>query len=118
MNKTEFGRAGESIACQYLIKNNYKIIDRNFYYKGGEIDIIAYDVEKNEIVFFEIKTRANKKYGLPSEAVDSNKIKHITKGIKIYLHRNKWENKFIRADVLELYYKDEKFYIHHIKQIL
>ena len=38
--------------------NHYKIIDKNYYYEGGEIDIIAYDEDKNEIVFIEVKTRA------------------------------------------------------------
>lgn len=118
MNKTEFGKIGEDIACKYLIKNNYKIIQRNFYYKGGEIDIIAYDVEKNEIVFCEVKTRANKNYGSPSDAVDTNKVKHIKKGMKIYLHIKGWENKFVRVDVLELFYRENKFYLNHLKQIL
>lgn len=58
MNKTEFGKIGESITCKYLCQNHYKIIDKNYYYKGGEIDIIAYDEDKNEIVFIEVKTRS------------------------------------------------------------
>ena len=46
MNKTEFGKIGESITCKYLCQNHYKIIDKNYYYEGGEIDIIAYDEDK------------------------------------------------------------------------
>lgn len=118
MNKSEFGKIGEHISCKYLLKNNYIILDRNFYYNGGEIDIIAFDIEKNEIVFIEVKTRSNKKYGLPYEAVDSRKMTNIRKGMKYYLFRKKWENKFIRADIIELYYKKNKFYINHIKQII
>ncbi|MBP3501912.1 MAG: YraN family protein [Clostridia bacterium] len=118
MNKFEFGRIGEDITCKYLINNNYKIIEKNFYYNGGEIDIIAFDEEKNELVFIEVKTRANKNYGLPSESVDTNKLKHITKGIKYYLHINKLEDAFIRIDIIELFYKKNKFYINHIKQII
>lgn len=118
MNKRYFGKIGEDIACKYLIKNNYKIVQRNFYFKGGEIDIIAFDEDKKELVFFEVKTRANKNYGLPSEAVDAIKIKHIKRGIKIYLQIHKLEDIYVRADVLELFYRDDKFYINHIKQIL
>ena len=118
MNKSEFGRMGESVACEYLKKNDYEIVDRNFYYNGGEIDIIAFDKNKNEIVFFEVKTRTNIKFGAASEAVDEIKIERIKKGIKLYLHIRKWDSKYVRADVLELYYKNDKFYIHHIKQIL
>ena len=118
MNKVDFGKIGEDIACKYLLKNNYRIIQRNFYFRGGEIDIIAFDEEKDEIVFIEVKTRANKMYGLPSEAVDKSKIKHIIKGIRYYLHLNKLENEFTRVDVLELFYKDDKFYINHLKQVI
>ena len=96
----------------------YKIIDKNYYYKGGEIDIIAYDEDKNEIVFIEVKTRANGNYGLPSEAVDKRKISNITKGIRKYIHIKNLENKFIRLDLIELFYKNKKFYINHIKQII
>ena len=49
MNKTEFGKIGESITCKYLCQNHYKIIDKNYYYKGGEIDIIAYDEDKMKL---------------------------------------------------------------------
>lgn len=49
MNKTEFGKIGESITCKYLFQNHYKIIDKNYYYRGGEIDIIAYDEEEKNI---------------------------------------------------------------------
>lgn len=114
MNKTEFGKIGESITCKYLFQNHYKIIDKNYYYRGGEIDIIAYDEEENELVFIEVKTRANGAYGLPSEAVNKRKIANITKGIKKYIHINK----FIRIDLIELFYKKKKFYINHIKQII
>lgn len=118
MNKTEFGKIGESITCKYLCQNHYKIIDKNYYYRGGEIDIIAYDEEENELVFIEVKTRANGAYGLPSEAVNKRKIANITKGIKKYIHINKLENKFVRIDLIELFYKNKKFYINHIKQII
>ncbi len=118
MNKKEFGKIGESVACKYLKKKNYEIIDTNFFFRGGEIDIIAFDTEKNELVFFEIKSRANKKYGLPSEAVNSTKIDHIIKGIKTYCMLKKPIYEFIRIDVLEMFYKDGKFYINHIKQVV
>lgn len=118
MNKFEFGRIGEAITCKYLVSNNYKIIDKNFFYNGGEIDIIAFDEEKNEIVFIEVKTRANKNYGLPSEAVNKSKMKHIMKGIKYYVHINNLENSYIRVDIIELFYNKNKFYINHIKQVI
>ena len=118
MNKTDFGKIGEEIACKYLKKQNYKIIERNFYYRGGEIDVITFDTEKDELVFIEVKTRANKNYGLPSEAVTAYKIKNILKGVKYYLRINHLENIYVRIDIIELYYKNDKFFINHIKQII
>ena len=44
--RKEIGNRGENLACKYLNKNNYKIIERNFYCKQGEIDIIALDNTK------------------------------------------------------------------------
>lgn len=118
MSKVGFGRTGEDVACKYLIKNDYEIIERNYYFRGGEIDIIAYDKSKSEVVFIEVKTRKNVSYGLPSEAVDTRKIKHIKKGIKIFLHMKKWDDKFVRVDVLELLYRENKFFINHLKQVI
>ena len=46
------GKTGEDIATQYLIQKGYKIVERNFYCRQGEIDIIAKD--KNELVFIEV----------------------------------------------------------------
>jgi len=63
------GKLGEKIAEKYLIKNKYTIIEKNFYSKQGEIDIIAEEKDTREIVFIEVKTRTNSKYGRPKDAV-------------------------------------------------
>ena len=55
------GQTGEDIAEIYLVKKGYKIIERNFSCRQGEIDIIA--KYKEEVVFIEVKTRTNKRYG-------------------------------------------------------
>ena len=73
--KKELGNIGEQIAVEYLEKNNYQILKRNFYCRQGEIDIIAKD--KKEIVFIEVKTRSNLKYGRPAEAVNTQKLQHM-----------------------------------------
>lgn len=118
MSSKDLGRAGEDIACRYLKKQNYQIIERNFFYNGGEIDIIAFDIEKNELVFFEVKTRSNKAYGLPSESVDNFKIKRILRGAKFYMHIHSLENVFVRFDVLELFFVNDRYLVNHLKQIL
>ena len=79
----------------------------------GEIDIIAKD--KNEIVFVEVKTRTSFKYGMPSEAINYNKRKHIYRVARYYILKNDLENDAIRFDVIEVIVGN-KFYIHHIKE--
>ena len=71
----ELGQIGEELAALYLERNGYKIIERNFRYKKYEIDIIA--KYNKELVFIEVKTRSNKIYGRPIEAVNNIKQKHI-----------------------------------------
>lgn len=63
------GKLGEKIAEKYLIKNKYTIIEKNFYSKQGEIDIIAEEKDTREIVFIEVKTRTNSKYGRPKDTI-------------------------------------------------
>lgn len=108
------GKTGEEIARQYLIKNGYRLLVSNFRCRQGEIDIIA--VDKNEIVFIEVKTRKNANYGCPVDAVNKRKQKHILNASKYYIYINNLENRDIRFDVIEVYKKD-KFYINHIKNI-
>lgn len=105
------GNMGEDEVCKYLIKNNYKILQRNFLCKSGEIDIIA--IDKNEYVFIEVKTRLSKKCGRPVDAVDANKRKHIINATRYYIYINRLENRNIRFDVIEVYFYRRT--INHIK---
>ena len=112
----ETGRIGEDIATIYLQQSGYTIIERNFECKIGEIDIIAKD--KNEIVFIEVKTRASALYGLPKEAVDQTKKKHIYRSAEFYIYIRHLENYPVRIDVIEVYKKQGKFKVHHIKNAI
>jgi putative endonuclease len=69
------GSWGESIAAKFLTRKGYIILERNFRCRLGEIDIIALD--RKSIIFIEVKTRRNQKYGLPCEAVNTQKIRHL-----------------------------------------
>lgn len=114
MYNKKVGSFGEMLAIRYLENLNYKILDRNFNTSYGEIDIIA--KEKNEYVFIEVKTRTSKKYGGPAEAVNFKKEKHIQNASKVYIYKHKLENKYIRYDIIEIYFIDkEKYYINHLR---
>ena len=81
------GNIGEELSSKYLENIGYKIIERNFRCKQGEIDIIAKDGE--EYVFVEVKTRSNLCFGKPREAVDEYKKNHICKTVKYYIFPGK-----------------------------
>jgi putative endonuclease len=112
----ELGKEGEQEAEEYLIREGYKIIERNFSCKTGEIDLIALD--KKEIVFIEVKTRMGIEYGLPSEAVTKLKLKHILRTAQYYLYIRNLEDEFVRIDVIEIYAYRQKNRINHIKQVI
>lgn len=115
--RQEIGKWGENIACKYLEENNYQVIERNFFCRQGEIDMIAKDCAKNELVFIEVKTRSNFKYGNPADAVNKQKQKHMTQAIKYYIYKNHIQDIPIRIDVLEVYIR-QNCKINHIKQIV
>ena len=110
MNNKEKGYLGEQIALNYLLKKGANILNRNYRIKSGEIDIIAKINE--ELVFIEVKSRNNIKFGYPAEAVNYNKIKKIINTAKYYILKNNLNNIPIRFDVIEVYLKDKK--INHI----
>ena len=86
-NKRETGAAYELKAEEYLIQNGYKILERNFRNRSGEIDLIA--KKDGQIHFIEVKYRTTSDFGSPLEAVDFRKQKQIRKVAMYYLMKNK-----------------------------
>ena len=112
----EIGNIGEYKASLYLKNHGYKIRERNFYTQMGEIDIIA---EKNGMIsFIEVKTRMQRIYGRPAEAVNFYKQKNIIKTAKMYMVKYDCEFE-CSFDVIEVYLKKNVFgykaEINHIK---
>lgn len=116
MNTRRVGSIGEKIAQKYLINKGYEILETNFYARRGEIDIIA--KQNINIIFVEVKTRFNLKYGTPAMAVDSVKKKHIKSAAKTYIYLNKLFKYNIRFDVVEVFINDGKCRINHIEGIM
>ena len=95
------GDLGEDFATKYLIKNNYKIIERNFRCKIGEIDIIARN--ENYFCFIEVKTRHGIYYGTPAQAVNYTKQHKIIMCAQFYILKMKlYENFNYRFDIVEI----------------
>jgi putative endonuclease len=78
------GNIAEDKACKFLQKNGFKIVDRNFYSKFGEIDIIAL---KNRVLHF-IEVKSGKNFE-PIYAITPTKIDRILKSINYYLLKNR-----------------------------
>ena len=113
MNKRDLGKLGEDIATIYLKNNEYEILDRNYFYRHKEIDIIA--KKRKMIIFVEVKLRTQDKYGEPSEAVTINKRKNIYIAAKGYISKKQWYYKPIRFDVIEIMIGKKHSYLKHIE---
>ncbi|MBQ4121995.1 MAG: YraN family protein [Clostridia bacterium] len=102
------GNRGENAVCRHLRLRGYRILQRNFTVKGGEIDIIA--TRFRYIVFVEVKTRSaatdTEKYGHPADSVTEEKKQHLRHAASRYLslHPN---SKKPRFDVAEVYLPKE-----------
>ncbi len=111
----KLGRWGEDIAEKYLKKKGYLIVERNFRCRLGEIDIIARDGA--DLVFVEVKTRQNQSYGLPCEAINAAKVRHIKRTAVYYMTGCAMEYQDVRLDVIEILTQEGKTYLHHIENI-
>ena len=94
------GPAGEEEAAVFLQKRGYKILERNYRKRMGEIDIIARD--KNTLCFIEVKTRSSDTLGSPAEAVTKQKQRQIIKLSLYYLKENNISDPQVRFDVVTI----------------
>ena len=97
---SQLGRRGEDIACRFLKKEKYKIVERGYCSPYGEIDIIAYD--KKVLVFVEVKTRRSLEFGLPEESVSWRKQQRIGRISQHYLQHHKLQGVDCRYDVVSI----------------
>jgi len=118
MNKKQealrLGAWGEERACVLLQEKGWKILERNFHSKMGEIDIIA--IKSNQLCFTEVKTRKSLNFGVPSLAVDNKKQIKIKKTADYYLITHpEMQNFQMQMDVIEILLLSKKIYIRHLE---
>ena len=100
MTNISIGKNGEEIAKKYLIKMGYKILETNKHFsRFCEIDIIALD--KDTLVFCEVKTRKTNICGHPLEAITKTKYSNLKKGLYLFLQENPKYKKF-RIDAISI----------------
>ena len=119
------GKTGEQVAANYLRNKGFSILEMNFKNNSGrrlgEVDIIARDLEQNEIVFVEVKTREYNKYKdtLPEENINCQKLHKLAKIATVYLRQNKLEDCNYRFDAVSIWldYASRMAKIKHIPNI-
>jgi len=99
------GNRGEVLAAQYLENKGYRIEERNFHTRFGEIDIICWDAQT--LVFVEVKTKIGHDFGEPEEMVNKRKLSQVKRMGEVYLLDNKLEVA-CRVDVVAIVMKDEE----------
>ncbi len=96
-SKIQTGKMGENIAADYLKKEGYRIVQRNYRCVFGEIDIVA--IDRNVIAFVEVRSRKSDNYGCPQESVGHSKKIKISKIALNYLKEKQLDDCRARFDV-------------------
>jgi putative endonuclease len=107
----ELGKEGETIAQQFIETKGFKILDCNWRHLRYEVDIIALD--KDFLVFVEVKTRSTLKFGFPDESVDYRKEKMLIEAAEIYLEKKDRYNE-VRFDIVSVVKNERAEKIYHI----
>lgn len=114
--RKKLGDEGEEKAVQFLREQGYTILERNYRFQYGEIDIVAQEGE--ELVFVEVKTRESSEYGSPEDALTEIKEERIRTAAEGYYFEHQLENQPCRIDFIGVLRRGDGFEIHHIKNIL
>ena len=104
--RKKLGNRGEKIAANFLRKRGYRIIEKNYRSRLGEIDIVAR--ENDSVVFVEGKTRRSTDFGLPEEALSYDKRRRLSKVAMGYLAHRRIEDINCRFDVVSILMDDKK----------
>jgi putative endonuclease len=92
------GRTGERLAAEELVRGGYRILERNFFCRYGEIDLVA--EHEHDLVFVEVKTRRGNAYGLPEESVTVRKQRKLIQTAFFYLDLHDCAERSWRIDVV------------------
>ncbi len=99
-SNTSFGQLGEKLAAEFLTKNGFEILARNFRCGKNEIDVIA---KKGAVIaFVEVKTRKGHQFGHPAEAITRAKQNELAKAAECYLRKFPNSADLYRFDVMAI----------------
>ena len=112
-SRKNVGNLGEDIAAKFLQEKAYDIVQRNYRWARGEIDIIAR--KDNILVFVEVKTARGNSFGPPENWVDQRKQEQIGMVAEKYLQDNGINGMDCRFDVIAVELQGAKHQIRHIE---
>jgi putative endonuclease len=109
------GDAGESIAVDFLQTEGLRIVQRNYRFDRGEIDIVAQDGD--QLVFVEVKSRRTRSHGSPEESMTPLKEEFLKRTAEGYLFEHNMEDRPCRFDVIAIEWVGENPSIRHLKDV-
>lgn len=108
----ELGRAGEAAAAAFYRRRGYRVLERNFRARGGEIDLVCR--RGRTLVFCEVKTRNSERFGVPAEAVGPVKQGRIRRVAAEWLARHPGQRGELRFDVVSIAASDQGLALTHL----
>jgi len=115
-NNQSIGGKGELIAARYLQFRFYRILTRNYRTPFGEIDLVCR--RGRTLIFVEVKTRTNTKFGSPETAITPQKMSHLVKAGEYYRRQQRCVNRPWRVDVLAINTTDGRHEVHHFENVI
>ena len=109
--QNELGKKGEELAVEFLKKNGYKILERNWRFKKAEVDIIAQKADVLAII--EVKTRSTDTFGNPQDFVKPKQIQRLVKAVDEYVTLNGLDVE-VRFDIIAIVKQNNQFNIRKI----
>lgn len=114
--KNRFGAKGEQVAKDFLSRKDLKFIKKNFRFERAEIDLIFEDEENKTLLFIEVKSRRNKKFGEPEESVTFAKQNQIRKAATGFIFENpEYAGHDVRIDVIGILFNEGRVDVNHIE---
>lgn len=110
------GERGEALAAEYLTRQGYRVITRNWKDRLGELDIVA-QTQQGEWVFVEVKTRRAADAD-PLESMTPRKRQILVKAAQLYLASRSLSDAIWRIDVIAVTFTRGKPHIEHIQDAL
>lgn len=107
------GAEGEKIAEAFLRKKGYRLVERNYRCRLGEVDLIALD--RGTVVFIEVKTRSDASFGRPLEAVPRHKQRRMIKTAMLFISRHRLHDRDARFDVVGVSLEGKAPLIEHVE---